>query len=51
VEWTSCREIVQDCRFPQHDKADVEITRGVCKHREEGRLGKVERDDTALAVT
>jgi hypothetical protein len=30
------------------DKADVEITRGVCKHREEVRFGKVERDDTVL---
>ena len=30
------------------DKADVEITRGICKHREEVRLGKVERDDTVL---
>src|SRR5579863_6538086 len=30
------------------DKADVEITRGICKHREEVGLGKVERDDTVL---
>jgi len=30
------------------DKADVEITRGICKRREEVRLGKVERDDTVL---
>jgi hypothetical protein len=30
------------------DKADVEITRGICKHREEVRFGKVERDDTVL---
>jgi len=30
------------------DKADVEITRGICKHREEVRLGEVERDDTVL---
>ena len=30
------------------DKADVEIMRGVCKHREEVGFGKVERDDTVL---
>src|SRR4029077_6626518 len=30
------------------DKADVEITRGVCKHWEEVRFRKVERDDTVL---
>jgi hypothetical protein len=30
------------------DKADIEITRGICKRREEIRLGKVERDDTVL---
>jgi hypothetical protein len=30
------------------DKADIEITRGVCKHRKEVRFGKVERDDTVL---
>src|SRR5258708_19416473 len=31
-----------------NDKADVEITRGICKHREEVRLGKVEGDATVL---
>jgi hypothetical protein len=30
------------------DKADVEITSGICKDREEVRLGEVERDDTVL---
>ena len=30
------------------DKADVKITRGVCEHREEVRVGKVERDDAML---
>jgi hypothetical protein len=30
------------------DNADVEITRGVRKHREEVRFGNVERDDTML---
>jgi hypothetical protein len=30
------------------DKADVKIARGICKHREEVRLRKVERDDTVL---
>jgi hypothetical protein len=30
------------------DKADIEITHGICKRREEVRLGKVERDDTVL---
>jgi hypothetical protein len=29
-------------------RADVEIARGVCKHREEVRFGKVETDNTVL---